>query len=284
MPQPERLAIVADSATDVPEHLAHELRLDGVIPTMIAFGEESFRYPLDITMDEFLNKLASSSKSPTTGAASPREYSQIYEKIESDKILSIHVSSKLSGVFNSAVLASQENQKVVPYDSELVSIAAGFLVIKALEMRNDGQSMEQITEELDRLKDRIVAYAIPETLEQLRKSGRVSNLKAMLGEATGILPVIKIARGYFQAEAKVRKPLVNKQLVTYVKELSEQNGGIEQLAVFHSGAEEKARRLASELNIYSEKPIMLAELSPVISAHCGLGTVGIVAIANQPIN
>lgn len=198
------IRILTDSASDIINPSREEIT---VIPLTVLFGEESFRDGVDLSHEEFYERLIESDTLPTTSQANPAQFEALFrEAVEAgDEVLAILLSSKLSGTCQSAMIGAADFEgKVHIVDSENVTIGEKILVERAVELLDEGLSAAEIKERLDEEKKDIHTIALLDTLEYLKKGGRVSGAVAAIGGALSIKPVIAIQDGEVAMLGKAR--------------------------------------------------------------------------------
>lgn len=198
------IRILTDSASDIINPSRKELT---VIPLTVLFGDESFRDGVDLTHKEFYERLIESDTLPTTSQANPAQFEELFrEAVEAgDEVVAVLLSSKLSGTCQSALIGAADfEDKVHIVDSENVALGEKILVERALELLDEGLSAAEIKERLDEEKKDIHMIALLDTLEYLKKGGRVSGAAAAIGGALSIKPVIAIEDGEVAMLGKAR--------------------------------------------------------------------------------
>ncbi|MCR6107115.1 DegV family protein [Salipaludibacillus agaradhaerens] len=274
--------IVTDSTADIPYDLQRELDIS-VVPLKVHFGEdETYEDGVDLTADEFYKKLASTPIIPTTSQPTPyqfeTEYKRLYEEEKSD-IISIHLSSKLSGTFQSAYIASQTLGEDIPVsviDSKRASYAIGVIVVEVAALAKRGASKEECLARLDDLLKDTSVFFMVDTLEYLEKNGRIGKASAILGSLLKIKPILSLNEaGEVYPFEKVRgyKKAVNK----IIQEFEERYGSSDiHVGISHAQAEEAANSLMSDLrNHFSIKKQVITNIGPVIGTHVGPGTISV---------
>lgn len=275
------IKIVTDSTCDLPEKVVAEYGIT-VIPLYINAGEQSYLDGIELSRQEFYERLPSFYPPPTTAAPSPKMLQHIYEQLGdkgATEILSIHISISLSAVLNVARMAAQNvrNVSVSVLDSRQLSMGTGFLALAAAKAAAAGQSMREIVDHIKQLISRTHVFAALDTLEFLRRSGRMNRAMAGLGSLLHIKPLLKMYNGEPTSE-KVR---TSERAVKRLIELLESVGPVEQLALVHTNAPEKAAELWNKVrhllpNI--QAPLFTA-VTPVIGSHIGPGAVGFACVA-----
>ena len=202
------LRIVTDGAADFPVGWEEEFDVQ-IVPINIHFGEETFLQYVEMSLEEFYNKVDSGSVFPKTSQPSPHQFSEFYKTIaeESDTILSIHVTSKLSGTYASAVAAADDLRgkfNIVPFDSAGGSLGIAFMCRAARQMERAGKSLEEIVARLEDMRERIQIILTLDNLEYARRSGRVGTLSAALASVLNVKPIAVLKDGVLNMVEKVR--------------------------------------------------------------------------------
>ena len=271
-----KIAIVTDSTSDIPKNMAKELDIK-VIPLTVIFDKESFLDDgKDITISEFYKKIRSSEKLPTTTVPSPKYFIETYTDIlkESESIISIHISSKMSGTVNSAEMAKKEmpGKDIEIIDSEYVHLPLGFLVLKAAQLAREGKSKEEILKGIYDLKPKIKVLFVPSTLEYLKKGGRIGKAKGLIASLLEIKPILTIHDGEVSQFKTARrwnqaKTELIKSMKTMVK--SPQNLVV---AVGDSDAKEDAEEMYERIKeTFNPKRILRVDIGTIVGTHLGPG-------------
>jgi len=275
------LRIVMDSAGDVPAGWAEKFGID-IIPINIHFDEHTYLQGVDISNRDFYRMADESGVIPKTSQPSPQQFVDFYRRIAQpgDEIVSVHITAKLSGTFDSAQIAAQEltgQYHVYPVDSASGSAAMGYMCREARLMDQAGCKVQEIVQALEKIASRVVIVLTLDTLEYARRSGRVKALQAALASVLNVKPVIYLREGVIELGDRVRTR--RKALDFIVAEISKRVGNrLVNAAVVHSedpqAGETLVARMRAALNC---KEIILTELSIGIAANLGPGTVGVVA-------
>ena len=198
------IRIVLDSTTDLVPELKNKFE---IVPLTVNFGNEEFIDGVTITREEFYAKLIESDVIPTTSQASPEAFERVFEKIvsEGDEVIAITVASKLSGTFQSAKIAAEEFPgKVRVIDAKSVAIGTAILAEYALSLVEKGLSAEEIAGEIEEKREKIIIVALIDTLEYLKKGGRLSKTAAFAGSLLNIKPVVSLEDGEINILGKAR--------------------------------------------------------------------------------
>ena len=273
---------IIDSASDILPGEAQELGLIH-LPLTVLFGEETYRDAVDLTHEGFYEKLVENDVLPTTSQIPPGDFSAAYEKVveSGDEAVVITLSGKLSGTWQSAVIAAEGYEdRIFVVDSENVTIGERILVQLGLVLRNQGLSAREIAAGLDEEKKNIRLLALLDTLEYLKKGGRISAATAFAGGLLSIKPVIAVEDGLVAMKGKARG---SKQGNNLLRQLVEECGGIDfqkPFALAYSGLSDKLlqKYIADSGELWKG----MAEFLPISTVGCTIGThagPGAVAVA-----
>ncbi len=215
--------IIVDSTSDLMPEIKKRVT---VVPLTVRFGEEEFIDGVTIDHKTFYEKLAEGIYVPSTSQASPHAFEQEYEKIKEtgEEAVVITISSKLSGTYQSAVIAAQEYENIYVVDSGTGAVGGGILTELALKYADDGMSAKEISEKLEEDKQKIIIVALVDTLEYLKRGGRISKTVAFAGTVLNIKPVLSIVDGEIHILGKARgSKHGNNQLVKEINKV----GGVD---------------------------------------------------------
>ncbi|MDI9218530.1 DegV family protein [Clostridium tertium] len=203
----EKIKILTDSCLDLPEELIKQNNIE-VIPVLINFGDKSYIDREEINLEQMQEKIQSEQILPTTAQITPVRFEEIFRKYldEGYKVLTILMSSNMSGTYNSACIAKDmiESDDIVIVDTQVITSAQGFFVLKACELRDKGYSAEAIKEEIIKMIPKMNASLCFESLENLVRGGRISKTAGVIGTALGLRVIIGFEDGMMTAKDKVR--------------------------------------------------------------------------------
>jgi len=276
------IGIVTDSTADLPPTLAAEWGIT-VVPCLVNFGQETFREGVDLSHAEFYRRLESRSELPTTSSPGPGVFAATYRRLaaETDQIVSLHLSSKLSGVYNSARLGAEqvEGMDIRMVDSGSVSMGLGWLTVMAARAARAGASLDKVVQLVEAAKRRVRVFALLDTLEYLRRGGRMNRLVAVLGTLLDIKPILCVEGGDVLPLARTRSRLkAESRLVSMIEELCP----LAELAVLHSRALEAAEGLRDRLAaVFPRQHVVIAEVTTVLGTHVGPNALGAACVVAE---
>ncbi|HXF58139.1 MAG TPA: DegV family protein [Actinomycetota bacterium] len=269
------VGVVTDSAANLPPHLLEGLPVR-VVPLTLVLGEEAYRDGQDITLAEFYRRLGRGVELATTSAASPEAWLEGFEGAGTEEVVCITVAASMSSNHHHAVLAAQRFPgRVEVVDSRSASMAEGFVVLEAARLAAQGASLEAVAARAREVADRTRLYAMVETFEHLRRSGRVSKLQAYAATMLDIKPVFVFRGGEVApvGRARTRRKALARMVEECVAEVGDRPAHV---AAVHAAAEEDARAVleavAERANVVER---LVTEVTPVIGAHVGPGLVGL---------
>jgi DegV family protein with EDD domain len=275
------IAIVTDSTADIPDFLLEQNSIH-VVNNLIIIEGKSFLDRLEIKRQEFYEKLPQMKMFPTTATASAGVYQTLYESLFKqgiEWIISIHTSKKLSGIFNAASLAAQSfGKRVQVIDSEMVSLGLGFQALVAAEAVKQGLKLENIISLIADTRRRIRLVAMLDTLEYIRRSGRVNWLRARLGDVLRIKPLLEVRNGEVLSLGEVR---TYRKGVKRLLDMLTSLGPIERLAILHTNAEKEAKEFLQSLSFQLPTSPIIVNVTTVIGSHVGPNGLGFVAMLSR---
>jgi DegV family protein with EDD domain len=272
------IAIVTDSTADIPADFIKKYQIK-VVPNIIIFGERNLEDGKGISRQEFYEQLPSMNPLPTTATAASGVYTELYAELfasGANQVISLHASSKLSGIYNAARLAANEFEgRVKVIDSEQITLGLGFQVLAAAEAIDQGANLDFVEDAITDTRRRIRVVAMLDTLEFVHRSGRVSWTRARLGAILRIKPFLEVSNGDVLSLGETRtftKGIV--RLADMLKRL----GPLVKLAILHTNAEVEALSFAER---YAPKNIpspLIINVTTVIGTHVGPHGLGYAAV------
>lgn len=263
--------IVTDSTADLPDELVKELGII-VVPIYVRFGEEVYRDRVDISEDEFYHRLTEGSVHPNTTQPGPQDFVDVYQKLVqgADGIVSIHISAKLSGTCNSALMAKEMMGKKCPIevvDAETLSMALGLVVIAAARAAKAGKSMDEVVAVAKQAMPKIHLLALLDTLKYLLLGGRIGKAKALLGSILNVKPMLTLKDGEVVPAGQARSRAKG---IDRLFEFAQSTANIQELTVVHSTTPDEAQALAERLgSVFDKEKIIISRLGPALGTHIG---------------
>jgi len=270
--------IVTDSTCDLPAEVVAEHKIT-VVPLYINFGAQSYLDGVDLSRSQFYARLPSSSPPPTTSAPGTAAFTDVYQQLIDEGasgILSIHIGSALSNVFNVAQMAVPAITRVPVrvLDGGQITLGTGFLALHAARLAASGASLDEIVTAVEALAARTHSFAALDTLEYLRRGGRVSPVMFSVGTLLKMKPMLKMHAGKVVTDrARTSKGAIDRLIA-----LALGLGPLESVALVHAATPERLEllRQAVQARLPGVPIRMVGEVAPVIGAHVGPGAVGIV--------
>lgn len=273
-----KIGFVTDTTSDLPGDLVERHAIE-VVPAILNIGKISFTDGEGMTREEFYDRLPDLESSPTTSAPSVGSFQVRYEKLlagGAEIILSIHPPDKLSGIFNAARLAAESfGERVHVLDSGQLSLGLGFQVLAAAEAAAREAVFGEILDLVKSIKQRVRVMALLDTLEYLKRSGRVSWAKAMVGGLLNLKPLIELR---FGTVTRIGQARTRAQGILRLVENIHKWGPHERLAVLHTNAEIAARQFLEDLNLNLTSPAMIVNVTTVIGTHVGPNGLGFAVV------
>jgi DegV family protein with EDD domain len=274
------IRIVTDSSCDLPPALEAEHRIL-IVPLSIRFGGEEFVDRKDLTPKEFWARCASSPVLPETAAPSPGAFDEAFRAAAADGaegVVCINLSSDLSATFQAAELAAKSVSADVPVrvvDSRTLTMGLGNLCLSAARVAEEGKGIDEVAAEVERRIPLTRTYAALDTLENLKKGGRIGGAQAMLGSMLSIKPIIDVTGGKVEQEAKQRTRSKSLRYLAEKVSAFAASPGIENLAVMHGDAPDVEEMLDLLAPAFPREKIVVGDLGAVIGAHGGPRTMGV---------
>lgn len=273
-----KIGIVTDSTADISSELAYTNNIH-VIPAIMVIEGRSIEDGQGISREELYRQLPAMKTLPTTAAPSSGTFQNLYEDLltkGTDHIVSIHVSSILSGIYNAAVIAAEEfGNRVHVIDSCHVTLGMGFQVLAAAEAARSGQAISEIRNVIEDIRKRIHLVAMLDTLEYVRRSGRVSWARYNISNLLQIKPFVGIKDGNVirMGETRTRQKGIER-----LSKMLTDLGPLEHLAVLHTNAEQDAIQFAAQFKEYVKHSTLIINVTSVIGIHVGPNGLGFVAV------
>jgi DegV family protein with EDD domain len=282
-----KVAVMTDSTAYLPDNLVKSLSIT-VAPQVLIWGEDTFRDGVDIMPDEFYKRLKTAKVMPTTSQVSIGDVKSSFETLlESGyDVLGIFISSKLSGTIQSATQARELLPKAADrisiVDSDSTAMAMGFHVLTAARAAQAGASLAECRQLAEESRAHTGVYFVVDTLEFLRRGGRIGGAQALLGSALNIKPILELRNGRIESIEKVRTKgkAIDRMIDLVVQRVGDRKPV--RLATLHANAEVEAREALEKatLQLHPDETVF-ASVSPVIGTHAGPGTIGLAFMAGM---
>ena len=275
--------IVTDSTADLPQQVAQELDIT-VVPLNVHFGEETFLDGVDLDSDSFFQRLTTEPRLPTTSQPSVGAFLEVYRGLldAGHEVVSIHISSKLSGTMNSALQAQEQldaGPRLAVVDSMQAGLALGVVATAAAHAVQDGASHGDTVELAPRISERVRLFVLLETLEYLQKGGRIGKAQAFLGSLLHIRPILTVREGEVHPLERVR---ARQRGLERLCQLAAECGTLQQVAICHSTTPEEALALEERMQpLLAGGRIIQARFGPVLGTHVGPGAIAIAVQAGE---
>jgi len=275
--------IVTDSAADLPSQVVSELGIT-VIPINVRFGTEVYRDGIDLTAEQFYDKLVHNKVLPVTSVPSPGSFAEAYDKLaeETDEILAIILSSKLSATYEVALQSiglMKRKCRVEVIDSQWAVMAQGFTVMKAAEAAKGGADFDEVIDITRKTIPRVDFLATLDTLEYLKRGGRIGKAQALMGSMLKINPLITLQDGVVEPAGRTRsRAKAIERLYNFVMSYSH----IEETAVEDAACPDDAEALVERLSSkFSRERIYRSKTTPVIGTHTGPGLLAVAVLGDR---
>lgn len=274
-----KIAVVTDSTAYIPDDLLDKYDIH-VIPLNVNWDDKSYLDNVEISAEEFYNKLQTESQLPTTSQPSAGAFKSLFLKLADDYegVVAILISSDLSGTIASALAAKEMvgDFPVEIVDSRLTTMALGFLALKAAEVAQAGGDINQVAEAANSMIGQVRVLFVVDTLEYLHKGGRIGGAKRLLGSLLSMKPLLELVDGKIDTLDSVRtKKKAIQTMLSFFEEDAKAKKGIH-LTIFHGVAERDAEQVKEYVvDAYKPKTLIMSKLSPVLGVHTGPGTLGI---------
>jgi fatty acid kinase fatty acid binding subunit len=267
--------IVTDSTADIPRDVQRAFEIT-VVPLNVHIGDEVFRDRVDLSGDDFFKKLAQTTQMPRTSQPSVGAFQEAYTRIleQGHDVVAVLLSSRVSGTYNAGLMAAQATapDRIEVIDSQMASMALGFLALAGAEAARAGKSLQEVAEHVRSLQPKARVIATIDTLTYLQRGGRIGRAQALVGSLLNIKPLITLKDGEVQPLGRARS---RAQALDRLVALLERDGPLSRLAVLHGGARADAESLRQRVAPhYPGLDISFAETGPVLGTHTGPGVIG----------
>ncbi|KUO50281.1 MAG: fatty acid-binding protein DegV [Desulfitibacter sp. BRH_c19] len=274
-----KIQVITDSLTDIPKDIIDKYDIK-IVPLKIHFGEEEYIDGVDLSYPDFYKKLTQIKELPKTSQVTPPAFVEVFQKAldEGKEILCINGSSRASGTHQSAVLAKAElsNAQIDVVDTMGLSFGGGLVVYEAAKMAEAGIKRQEIVQKIEELKPKVDHLFTVDTLENLKKGGRLKPMKATIANILNIKPILTVVDGLVEPLDKVRG---SKKVIQKMIDLAKERGGNfadKTLALAHANSPDKVELFRQEvIKQLNPKEMIITEIGCTIGTHAGPGTLAI---------
>ncbi len=275
-----KIGILTDSTADLPQALVKEYGIE-VIPLQVSIDDQQYTDGVDLTPDEFFEKIRRGEHRVSTSQPAPGAFIECYHRMleRFDTVLAIHMTGKLSGTVRAAELAGEmfPDGKIRVIDSKSTSMGLGGLVLEAARAVQRGMNMEQIIAMVQHLRERVHFLVTLDTLEFVRRGGRVSRLQSLFSSVLKIKVLLKLIHGDVEAVAKVRTRRESIAILfeKFKEQLAEETRAV--ISIMHTAAEEEALKLKSLIQeTFQNAEIIVNQAGPTLGIHVGPGALALI--------
>lgn len=279
----KRIRITADSVCDLPPQIASELGI-GIIPTYVSINGKSIADDgKSLVRQDFYEQLPSFQMQPTTAAPSPGDAEHFYHSVlaaGADHIISIHVPQKLSGVLNAMRLGAEAvaKHKITLVDSLQLTFGIGLQVWTAAEFARQKEGVDDILAAVERVRQHTRVYAVIDTLEYLKRSGRVNSLVANVGSLLKIKPIVSVRDGDISLVARLR---TWSRAEARLRALIRGQAPLDRLAILHTANQSGAEKFLDSISDLAPANTLIIEVTPTLGAHIGPGSIGAATLSKN---
>lgn len=270
--------IVTDSTADLPPQLGHELGIS-VVPLSVIIGDEVYREGIDISHDLFYDKLIHGRVLPTTSAPSVGDFLEVYERLlkETNEIVSVHISSKLSATCDNAYQAARiladRGARIEVVDSQVISLGLMFVALAAARAAQEGGDIDRVNAAAERSKKHIHVHVMLDTLEYVRRGGRIGRARAFLGAMLRVKPMLALRDGEVHPEERVR---TKRHAIERLFQIATSYVNVREVAIGYSTNAQDAHDFEQRLaEVLPDVNIWVARFGPVLGTHGGPGALGV---------
>ena len=278
----KRIQITADSVCDLPDSVLSDLNIK-IIPTYVNIGDKSIPDDgVQLVREDFYKQLPDMPSQPTTAAPSPGDAEAFFKNLlpDADHIISFHVPAKLSGVYNAMRLGAEavDPEKITLVDSLQLTMGIGMQVWVAAELAQETDDVDEILKAVERVRLNTQLYAIIDTMEYLKRSGRVNSMIASLGSFLKIKPIVTVWEGDILSHARVR---TWSRAEDKLRDLTHEQAPLDRLAVLHIANRSGAEKFLDSIRDIAPEKTVIMEVTPTLGTHIGPGSVGVVTLSTN---
>jgi DegV family protein with EDD domain len=271
------IRVVTDTASDLPDEVLAELGI-GLVPLRIRFGSEEFIDRVELSTKEFWSRCSTFDGLPETSAPSPGQFQEAFERMAvegADGVVCVNLSAKMSATIQAARQAASALEGSLPVrvvDSQTVTLAQGLITIDTAERAAKGGNLDEVEAAAHAAARQTKLYGAIDTLENLKKGGRIGGAAALLGSMLSIKPVVEVRDGVVEKESQQR---TRSKSLRYLADKVRSAGPLSRLAVFAADAPDLDDFLAMLDGVHPSEKTLLVEVGPVLGTHAGPGAIGV---------
>lgn len=269
--------VVSDTACDLPSHTTEQLGI-ALVPLHVRFGATELVDRVELSTADFWQRAAACDELPSTAAPSPGAFADAFRSAVgpgTDGVVCVTLSSRVSATYEAATQGAREAALDVPVtvvDSLSVTMGEGMVALAAAEAAAGGAGMDEVVSVAESTKQRLAVYGAIDTLENLRKGGRIGNARAVLGTLLSIKPVIEVRDGVVEEESRQR---TRARSLRYLADKVRAAGPLRRLALLNGNAPDFDTFVALLSDVRPATPVVIADIGPIVAAHAGPGAVGV---------
>jgi len=275
------IKVVTDSTTDLPKELLEQHKVK-VVPLTVHIDGDTYYDNVTITPEEFLRRMKETKELPLTSQPSVGVLAETYDRLgaDGDTILSIHMTSGMSGTYSAACAAAEMSEsRVEVIDSQMISQALGFQVLEAARMAEAGETVESIKARLTEIRSRTTLLVVVDTLDNLIKGGRIGRAAGLIGRILNVKPIAMLKDGVYSPFAKVRTASQMIEKLTECMENDCRGRTVRSIGISHADNLPLAERIKSSAARLTDAPVSIRPATPVITTHTGPGAIGLMYYA-----
>lgn len=275
--------VVTDSTSDIPPEVLQDLDIS-VVPLYVVFGDKTYRDRVDIGEEEFYRRLTTELALPTTSVPSPQDFADVYNRLakDTDEIISIHLTSKESGTYNSALLGKalvEKKCRIEVVDSQSISMACGLLAMTAAREAGAGKSLDEVTQAVRRSVQRTHILFMVDTLKYVVRGGRIGKAQGMLGSVLGVKPLLTMRDGDLSLSGVAR---TRAKAVQRLFDLARGYPRLAEAAVPYTTNREAADGLAERIGAaFPGACVYVTRVGPALGTHAGPDSMGIAVMEGE---
>jgi DegV family protein with EDD domain len=276
--------VVTDSTSDISPQLAKQLGIC-VMPLHVHFGNERYRDGIDLPADEFYKRLVVAKRLPTTSTVSPSDFAQLCDTLaeRTNEILAISISSKLSATYDVALqgrdLVKAKNCRIEVIDSQLICMALGLIVVAAAKEAQRGSSLDQVIAVTNDVRSRIHVRMAFDTLEYVRRGGRIGAAQALLGNLLHFKPILTLKDG---TATPVTRERTRAKAIEHLLQFATGFSNIEDMAFASTTTPEDIEQMIDNLGgTFPKERIYISTIGPVMGTHLGPGAIGVAIVEGK---